>query len=84
MWKLMEGSSRLLFCTPPSEDFSAKSPSKKRRILYYASVVYDVLDFVDAILDTVAAIRMILGDKQGQGIILLGGIALARAIAAKG
>jgi hypothetical protein len=76
---------RVIFCTPPPpEGIDNTDVTRQQRALRRLALSFDVLDLVDSLLDAVEVIRMLTTSNTIQGILLLSGIALARAIASKG
>jgi hypothetical protein len=84
MLSFMEFVLRVIFCTPPPEGIDNTDVTRQQRALRILSLSFDVLDLVDSILDVVEGIRLLTTSNTIQGILLLSGIALARAIASKG
>jgi hypothetical protein len=84
MLSFMELFLRVIFCTPPTEGIDNTDVTRQQRALSRLALLFDVLDLGDSILDVVEGIRLLTTSNKIQGILLLSGIALARAIASKG
>jgi len=80
MWNWLEFFARIIFCTPQEEAPLCDKTHKSLRML---SITFDLLDFVDSILDLIASIHMM---KNGRipGFFLFFGIVSARLVAVLG
>jgi hypothetical protein len=58
--------------------------SRVQKALHVTALIFDLLDFIDAILDTVEGVRLWMSGHGVYGFFLLLGIFFARLVASKG
>lgn len=85
MFKLMECVARVIFCTPITpEGNSFEITSRVHKALHVAAVLFDLVDLIDTVLDTVEGVRLWMSGHGVYGFFLLLGTFLARLVASKG
>jgi hypothetical protein len=85
MFKLMECVARVVFCTPITpEGYNFENMSRVQKALHVTAVIFDLVDLVDTVLDTVEGVKLWMSGHGVYGFFLLLGIFLARLVASKG
>uniref|UniRef100_A0A7S2II57 Uncharacterized protein n=1 Tax=Helicotheca tamesis TaxID=374047 RepID=A0A7S2II57_9STRA len=74
-----------VFCTPIPDGWDYNRRKKAEKVLHVASVVLDIVDITNLVLDLYFAFTLIFTDDEiGMGIFLLLGVLFARLVARRG